>query len=169
VHVFLELALILTGIGLISMGAYWGGMTNSRSSWVAIGIPALALAGITVFSAAGEKSLPEWAFAGTSAGIVGLAAAVVGWGIISDRTLGLYGLIYAAAAGLTTGGIGHAGGFHLHALGTLLAACAGGVIFLAALVVPGTVFRHVAGWGLVVLGLGIGFLGYADSISVWRP
>ena len=168
-HVFLELALILIGVGLASMGVYWGGMTDSRTSWVAIGVSSLALLGITVFSAAAERTTPEWAFAATSAGIAALAAAVIGWGVISDRMLGFYGLLYALAAGLSTGGIGHSMGFHLHALGTLLAAVAGGVIFLGALVVPGVVFRRIAGWSLLVLGMGIAFLGYADSISVWKP
>ena len=120
-HVFLELALILIGVGLASMGVYWGGMTDSRTSWVAIGVSSLALLGITVFSAAAERTTPEWAFAATSAGIAALAAV------------------------------------------------AGGVIFLAALVAPGVVFRRIAGWLLLVLGLGIAFLGYADSISVWKP
>src|SRR5439155_1564002 len=57
VHVFLELALILIGVGLASMGVYWGGMTDSRTSWVAIGVSSLALLGITVFGYADSISV----------------------------------------------------------------------------------------------------------------
>jgi hypothetical protein len=161
----IELALVLTGAAFIALGWYWGGVTEARTSWVAIGLPGLLLAGITIFK---DDALPVWAFTAAGAVGAGLAAAVVGWGKVSDKTLGFYALFYTAAAGLSTGGIAKASdtGFDIHALGTLLAAIGGALVFISAVAMPTKAFRIVVGWLIVLGGLGIAFLGYGPSIGV---
>jgi uncharacterized integral membrane protein len=182
VQVFLELSLILVGIAAASLGFYLGGATEARTTWVAIGTPALVLAGLAIFAAVnadrftstvgpnpGAKGqLAAWAFAAASAAFLALAASATGWGLLIDRTLGYYGFLYAAAAGLSAAGVAvDAGKFNIHALGILIAAIAGGLVFFAGAAMPRQmVIRRVAGWLLVLSGLGIAFLGYAPSVNV---
>ena len=165
----LELALILWGAAAASLGWYWAGVTEARTSWVPVGASGLALAGITIFGTGlGEGGLPVWGFTAVSAVGAGLVAAVVGWGVVSDKTLGFYALFFTAAAGLSTAGIANAADeFTIQALGTLLAAIGGGLVFISAALMPTSkVFRNVLGWLLVLGGLGVAFLGYAPSIDV---
>ena len=179
---FLELSLILVGIGAASLGLYLGGATEARTTWVAVGTPALVLSGLAIFTAVnadrfsstvgptpGAKGqLAAWAFAAASAAFLALAASVTGWGLIMDRTLGFLGFLYAGAAGLSTAGVAvDAGKFDIHALGVLIAAIAGGLIFFTGVAMPRQmIIRRIAGWLLVVAGLGIAFLGYAPSVDV---
>lgn len=165
----LELSLILWGAAAASLGWYWGGVTEARTSWVPIGVSGLVLAGITIFGtgAPAEGTLPVWAFAAVSAIGAGLAAAEVGWGVVSDKTLGFYALLFAAAAGLSTAGIAKAADeFTIEALGTLLAAIGGAIVFIGGALMPSKTFRVVMGWLLVLGGFGVGFLGFARSIGV---
>jgi hypothetical protein len=163
----LELSLILWGAAAAALGWYWGGVTEARTSWVPIGGASAILGGITIFGA-NDTPLPVWAFAAVSAVGGALVAAEVGWGVVSDRTLGFGALFFAGAAGLSTGGIANAAGsFDIQALGTLLAAVGGGLVFISAALMPtATVFRRVLGWLLVLGGFGVAFLGYAPSINV---
>ena len=60
-----------------------------------------------------------------------------------------------------------AGKFNIHALGVLLAAIAGGLIFVVGAAMPRQMLiRRIAGWLLVLAGIGIAFLGYAPSVNV---
>ena len=163
----LQLALIVFGAAVVGIGWYWGGATESRSSWVAIGAPSVILAGITVFAAT-DTSVSVWAFAAAAAILAGLAASVIRWGVPSDRGLGFYGFFFAGAAGLSAAGVSvDAGSFTILSLGTLLASAVGAVVFLVASLKPTSLaLRRVAGWGLVFLGLGVAFLGYAPEINV---
>jgi hypothetical protein len=167
----LELSLILWGAAAAALGWYWGGVTEARTSWVPIGGAGALLAGITIFGTQAptdSSQLSVWAFAAVSAVGALLVAAEIGWGVVSDRTLGFGALFFAGAAGLSTGGIARAAGeFDIHALGTLLAAVVGGLVFISAALMPtATVFRRVLGWLLVLGGFGVAFLGYAPSINV---
>lgn len=161
----LELALVLWGAGAAALGWYWAGVTEGRTTWVPLAGTSIVLAGITVF---GEAELPVWAFTAVSAVAFGLLAAEVGWGVVSDATLGFGGLFYATAAGLSTAGIANAADeFTIQSLGTLIAAIAGALVFIsAALAAPSAVFRRVLGWGIVIAGFGVAFIGYANSIDV---
>ena len=48
---FLELSLILVGIGAASLGFYLGGATEARTTSIAVGGPAVVLGGLAIFSA----------------------------------------------------------------------------------------------------------------------
>jgi len=69
---------------------------------------------------------------------------------------------------LSTAGIANeAGEFTIQALGTLLAAVGGGLVFLSAAMVPtATDIRRVLGWLLAIGGFGVAFIGFAPSINV---
>jgi hypothetical protein len=182
VQVFLELSLILVGIGAASLGLYLGGAAEARTTSIAVGGPALVLSGLAIFAAVnsdrfvstvgpnpGAKGqLAAWAFAAASAVFLALAASVTGWGLVMDRTLGFLGFLYAGAAGLSAGGVAvDAGKFNIHALGVLIAAIAGGLIFFVGAAMPRQMLiRRIAGWLLVFAGIGIAFLGYAPSVNV---
>jgi hypothetical protein len=91
------------------------------------------------------------------------------WGVVSDLTFGFFSFFFSAAAGLSAAAYAAAasGGFNILALGLLLAAVAGALIFVSAAVVPGARgLRGVIGWSLVFFGLSIAFLGYAPLIHV---
>jgi len=180
--VFLELTLILMGIGAASLGFYLGGATEARTTSIAVGAPSVVLAGLAIFAAVnsdrftsavgpnpGAKGqLAAWAFAAVSAVFLAMAAGVTGWGLVMDRTLGFLGFMYAGAAGLSAGGVAvDAGKFNIHALGVLVAAIAGGLIFFAGVAMARhMLIRRIVGWLLVFAGLGIAFLGYAPSVNV---
>ena len=163
----LELSLVLWGAAAASLGWYWGGVTEARTTWVPVGAAGAILGGITIFGSQATP-LPIWAFAAVSAVGAMLVAAEIGWGIVSDRTLGFGALFFAVAAGLSTAGIANAADtFDIQALGTLFAAVGGGLVFISAALVPTTVvFRRVLGWLLVLGGFGVAFIGYAPSIGV---
>ena len=75
----LELSLILWGAAAATLGWYWGGVTEGRTSWVPIGAAGVLLGGITIF-AAGGTPLPVWAFAAVSAiGATLVAATLVAY------------------------------------------------------------------------------------------
>lgn len=165
---FLELTLILIGAFLASLGWHWGGVAEGRTSWMAIGLPGLVLAGITLFSAASDKrTLPEWALAATGAALAGVSAGVVRWGVVTDRTLGLFAFIFSASAGLSAGGISIAAhAYSILSLATTLAAVCSGLIFVVAILPRIPILRRVIGLLLVFGGLSVGFLGYAPSLNV---
>jgi hypothetical protein len=169
----LELSLILWGAAAASLGWYWGGVTEARTSWVPIGAAGVLLGGMTIFGTGLITTAPGaqtsvWGFAAISSVGAVLVAAEVGWGVVSDRTLGFGALFFAAAAGLSTAGIANAADqFNIQALGTLLAAVGGGLVFITAALMPtSVVFRRVLGWLLVLGGFGVAFVGYAPSINV---
>ena len=164
----LQLALIVLGAAYTGLGAVWAGAVVGRSNWLGIGVPALLLVGITVFTASDRAPLAVWAFAATAAVFTSVAAATVSWGVVGDATLGLFALFFVGAAALSTGGwANRQGEFTIEALGTLFAALAAALVVAGALVVPRVLaFRRVAGWLLVVAGISVAFLGYARSIDV---
>jgi len=128
-----------------------------------------SLRGITVF-AAGDTPISVWGFSAVAACGAALAAAETGWGVVSDRTLGFFSLAAAGAYALSCASwakdSGPGGHFDILALGLLIAAIAAALAFVAAaLVPPSAVFRRVLGWGLVLAGFGLGFIGYAPSLG----
>lgn len=166
----LELSLVLWGVAAATLGWYWAGVAEGRTSWVPLAGVAAILAGIAVF-AAGDTPISVWAFAAVAAAGAGLAAAEVGWGVVSDRTFGFYALAAAGAFSLSCAGwakdTGPGGHFDILALGLLLAAVGAALAFVAAtLVPPSMVFRRVLGWLMVLAGFGVGFIGFAPSLGV---
>jgi hypothetical protein len=176
----LNLYLILVGATLATLGWGWSGIAASRAAWVATGVPALLLAGITIFAvlagsneAAFPKSESEfvavWAFGAVAAVLGGVAAAMGAWGVASDLAFGFFAFFFSAGAALSTAAyaVAASGGFNILALGLLMSSVAGGLIFLSAAVVPGSRgLRGVAGWLLVLFGISVAFLGYAPLIHV---
>jgi hypothetical protein len=166
----LELSLLVFGLAAATLGWYWAGVSEGRTSWVPLAAASVILAGITVF-AAGDTPISVWGFAAVASGGAALAAAEVGWGIVSDRTLGFYSLAAAGAFALSCASwakdTGPGGHFDILALGLLLTAVAAAMAFVAsALVPPSMIFRRVLGWMMVIAGFGIGFIGYAPSLNV---
>ncbi len=165
----LELSLVVWGLAAATLGWYWAGVSEGRTSWVPLAGASLVLTGITVF-AAGDTPISVWGFAAVAAAGAGLAAAETGWGVVSDRTFGFFSLAAAGAFALSCASwakdTGPGGHFDILALGLLIAAIAAVLAFVAAaLVPPSAVFRRVLGWALVLAGFGVGFMGYAPSLG----
>jgi hypothetical protein len=165
----LQLALVVWGIAAATLGWYWAGVAEGRTSWVPLAGAAVVLTGITAF-AAGDTPISVWGFAAVTAAGAGLAAAETGWGVVSDRTLGFYSLAAAGAYALSCASwakdTGPGGHFDILALGLLIAAIGAAMAFVAAtLVPPSMVLRRVLGWLLVLAGFGVGFIGYAPSLG----
>jgi hypothetical protein len=165
----LELSLVVWGLATATLGWYWAGVSEGRTSWEPLAGAALVLTGITVF-AAGDTPISVWGFSAVAAAGAGLAAAETGWGVVSDRTLGFYSLASAGAFALSCASwakdSGPGGHFDILALGLLIAAIGAAMAFVAAaLVPPSMVFRRVLGWALVLAGFGVGFIGYAPSLG----
>jgi hypothetical protein len=166
----LQLALVVWGLAAATIGWYWAGVAEGRTSWVPLAGASAILTGITVF-AAGDTPISIWAFSAVAAAGAALAAAETGWGVVSDRTFGFFALAAAGAFALSCASYAKAGGpgghFDILALGLLLAAVGAALAFVAAtLVPPSMVFRRVLGWALVLAGFGVGFIGYAPSLNV---
>ncbi len=166
----LELSLLVSGVAAATLGWYWAGVSEGRTSWVPLAGAGTVLAGITIF-AAGDTPISIWGFAAVAAAGAGLAAAEVGWGVVSDRTLGFYSLAAAGAYALSCASwakdTGPGGHFDILALGLLISAIGAALAFVAAtLVPPSMVFRRILGWLLVLAGFGVGFIGYAPSLGV---
>ena len=165
----LELSLVVWGLAAATLGWYWAGVSEGRTSWVPLAGASVVLTGITVF-AAGDTPISVWGFAAVSAAGAGLAAAETGWGVVSDRTFGFFSLAAAGVFALSCASwakdSGPGGHFDILALGLLIAAIAAVLAFVAAaLVPPSAVFRRVLGWALVLAGFGVGFIGYAPSLG----
>jgi hypothetical protein len=165
----LELSLVVWGLAAATLGWYWAGVCEGRTSWVPLAGAGVVLAGITVF-AAGDTPISVWGFSAVAAAGAGLAAAETGWGVVSDRTFGFYSLAAAGAFALSCASwakdSGPGGHFDILALGLLIAAIGAAMAFVAAaLVPPSAVFRRVLGWALVIAGFGVGFIGYAPSLG----
>jgi hypothetical protein len=166
----LELSLLMFGVAAVTLGWYWAGVAEGRTSWVPLAGASVILAGVAVF-AAGDTPISVWGFAAVSAAGAGLAAAEVGWGVVSDRTLGFFSLAAAGAYALSCASwskdTGPGGHFDILALGLILASIGAALAFVAAtLVPPSMVFRRILGWLLVLAGFGIGFIAYAPSLNV---
>lgn len=161
---FLPLSLVLFGAAAAGLGWYWTGLTQAKTSSVAIGAPGLVLLGLAIFDS--PDSLPVWAYAATTVGFIALAAAMAYWGIGHDTTLGFFALFYTMAAALSTAGYSNAADeFNIYSLALLVSTLAGALVLLTAMSLPGTA-RKVAGWFLVMAGFGVAFLAYAPSINV---
>jgi hypothetical protein len=166
----LQISLVVWGVAAATLGWYWAGVAEGRTSWVPLAGASAILTGITVF-AAGDTPISVWGFAAVSAAAAGLGAAETGWGVVSDRSLGFFALAAAGAYSLSCASWAKAGGpgghFDIIALGMLLAAVGAAMAFVAAaLVPPSLVVRRVLGWLLVLAGFGVGFTGYAPSLNV---
>ena len=166
----LELSLLMFGLSAATLGWYWAGVSEGRTSWVPLAGASAVLTGITVFTA-GDTAISVWGFAAIAAVGSGLAAAEVGWGVVSDRTLGFFSLAAAGAYALSCASWAKASGpgghFDIEALGLLIAAVTAALAFVASTFVPPSmVFRRVLGWMMVLAGFGIGFIGYAPSLNV---
>jgi hypothetical protein len=165
----LQISLVVWGLAAATLGWYWAGVAEGRTSWVPLAGAAVVLGGVTVF-AAGDTPISIWGFSAVAAAGAGLAAAETGWGVVSDRTLGFYALAAAGAFALSCASYakdsGPGGHFDILALGLLIAAIGAALAFVAAaLVPPSAVFRRVLGWLLVLAGFGVGFIGYAPSLG----
>ena len=165
----LELSLVVWGLAAATLGWYWAGVSEGRTSWVPLAGASVVLTGITVF-AAGDTPISVWGFSAVAAAGAGLAAAETGWGVVSDRTFGFFSLAAGGAYALSCASwakdSGPGGHFDILALGLLIAAIAAVRAFVAAaLVPPSAVFRRVLGWALVLAGFGVGFIGYAPSLG----
>jgi hypothetical protein len=165
----LELSLVVWGLAAATLGWYWAGVSEGRTSWVPLAGAGVVLTGITVF-AAGDTPISVWGFSAVAAAGAGLAAAETGWGVVSDRTLGFFSLAAGGAYALSCASwakdSGPGGHFDILALGLLIAAIGAAMAFIAAaLVPPSMVFRRVLGWGLVIAGFAAGFIGYAPSLG----
>ncbi|GMQ86059.1 MAG: hypothetical protein BMS9Abin07_1631 [Acidimicrobiia bacterium] len=161
------IVLILLGAILITYGWYWGGVTESRSTAVAVGGLSLVLGGIAIFNP-GEADVIVWAVAGLTAVFGLLAAASAYWEQSPDRTLGLYSLLLAVAALLSVGADVNATD-NLNTLGIagLILAGVFALVFVAGALVPGTrAFRSLIGWVMLVAGAVVAFLGYAEAIGI---
>jgi hypothetical protein len=164
-----ELTLVLLGAILVSLGWYWGGVTDSRTTAVATAIPALLLTGVTIFTAAAASpAVAVWGLAGLSAVLGGLVAATTNWEIGGDRTLGLYSLFFALASGLAAGAlVREAGQLTTAGLGALIVAIVAGLIFISGALIPAVRgFRSFVGWVTLVLGAVVAFLGFAPSLGI---
>ena len=159
-----EITLVLIGVALISLGWNWGGVTDNRTGWAALGATGIVLAGSTVF--AHPDGFPSWSLTAVAAIGALVAAGVLKWGAANDKTLGLYGLVFAGAAGLSTGGFTRGATYSILSLSMTLVAVAGGLVFLTAVTPRSAVMRNVIGWLLVFLGFSIGFLAYCPSLGV---
>ena len=165
----LELSLVVWGVAAATLGWYWAGVSEGRTSWVPLAGASAILTGITIF-AAGDTPISVWGFSAVAAAGAGLAAAETGWGVVSDRTFGFFALAAAGAFALSCASYakdsGPGGHFDILALGLLIAAIGAALAFVAAaLVPPSMVFRRVLGWLLVLAGFGVGFIGYAPSLG----
>ena len=148
----LELSLVVWGLAAATLGWYWAGVSEGRTSWVPLAGASVVLTGITVF-AAGDTPISVWGFSAVAAAGAGLAAAETGWGVVSDRTLGFYSLAAAGAFALSCASwakdSGPGGHFDILALGLLIAAIGAAMAFVAAaLVPPSMVFRRVRRGGV---------------------
>lgn len=164
-----DLALVVVGAALATLGWYWGGITDSRTSSVALGAAAAVLLGITVFAAAGTApALPVWALAGVTGVWAGLVAAVVRWEIGGDRTLGLFSLFVALATVLSAAGLIRAeGGLTTTALGALAVTLAAVLLFVSGALIPGVRgFRSFVGWVTLLLGAVTAVLGFGPSLGI---
>src|SRR5438067_13675167 len=127
------------GVAAATLGWYWAGVSEGRTSWVPLAGVSVVLAGITVF-AVGDTPISIWAFTAVSAAGAGLAAAETGWGVVSDRTLGFYSLAAAGAYALSLASYakdtGPGGHFDILALGLLVTAVGAALAFVAATLVP---------------------------------
>jgi hypothetical protein len=83
----LELSLVVWGLATATLGWYWAGVSEGRTSWVPLAGAGVILTGITVF-AAGDTPISVWAFSAVAAAGSGLASAETGGGGVSVRTLG---------------------------------------------------------------------------------
>jgi hypothetical protein len=163
-----DLALVVVGAALATLGWYWGGVADSRTSSVALGAAAAILLGTTVFAAAGTApALPVWALAGVTGAWAGLIAAVVRWEIGGDRTLGLFSLFVALAGVLSAAGlIRDADGLTTTALGALAVAVAAVLLFVSGALIPAVRgFRSFVGWVVLLLGAVTAVLGYGASLG----
>ena len=162
----IHISLVLWGVAAATLGWYWAGVAEGRTSWVPLAGVATLLTGISAF-APGDTSISVWAFAGVTAVGAALAAAETGWGIVSDRTLGFASLAGAGVFALCCASWARETHFDIVALGLLVAAVGAGLAFVAsALVPPSMVFRRLLGWMLVLAGFGVGFIGFAPSLNV---
>ncbi len=164
-----DLALVLVGATLATLGWYWGGVTDSRTSSVALGAAAAVLLGVTIFAAAGgPPALPVWALAGVTGVWAGLITAAVRWEVGGDRTLGLYSLFVALAAVLSTVGlVRDAGALTVTALGALVVAVAAALIFISGALIPAVRgFRSFVGWVTLIAGAVVAVLGFGPSIGL---
>ncbi len=161
-----ELVLILVGATLATLGWYWGGLTDSRTSAIGTGAAAAVLGGVAIFAAAGQPSVPIWALAATSAVFGGLATATVRAEVGGERTLGLYSLFWFLAAALS-GLAASREAVGAFGVGALLTALAAVLVFVSGALIP-TVrgFRSFAGWVVLVLGAAIAAVGFGPPFGV---
>lgn len=160
-----ELTFVLLGAILVTYGWYWGGVAESRTTGVAVGVPAIILAGITFFQA---PSIEVAAVAATGAvfgGIVAMAAMADG---AADRGQGLFALFAGIVAILGMSVLlQDTGVFETNTLAYLVLALAYGFIFISAGLVPAQRgFRSLVGWITLVAGAIMALLAFAPALAI---
>lgn len=159
--------LVLIGAALVMLGWYWGGVTDSRTTVVATGVPAALLLGVAIFSAAAGKTpaLPIWAMAGSLAVWAGLMAATTRWEISSDRTLGLYSLFVVLVTLLAAGALVRSN--VLEAVAAVILAIDAILIFITSGVIPAVRgFRMFVGWITLIVGAVVTIIGFAPAFGL---
>lgn len=162
----LELTLVLLGAILVMYGWHAGGVTESRTTAIATGIPAAVLGGVTIF--AGGPPVATWALAGSGTVLGALVALSAYWEVVADRTVGLYSLFFLLVTILSTAAIAReADQITTAAVGIIVLAIAAALVFVASGLIPQVRgFYRFMGWAVLVLGAVVAFFGFAEALGV---
>lgn len=162
-----EITFVLLGAVLVMYGWYWGGVTASRTTAIAVGIPAAILGGITIFQG-DEPAI--WALGGLGAVFGALVALTAWWDMAADRTVGLYALLAGLGAILTTAALVNQdpnNELSNDSFTAIVLAVAYALVFISAGLVPeNRGFRNFVGWAVLVLGAVVAFFGFAAGLDV---
>ncbi len=160
-----ELIFVLLGAILVTYGWYWGGVTESRTTGVATGVPALILAGVVIFD---TPPVEVAAVAGVGAVFGVLVALSALWETAADRSLGLFALFAALVTILTIAAISNATEqFETNSLAYVGLAVAWGLVFVSAALTPeNRPFRNLVGWILLGAGALVAFMAYAPALEI---
>ncbi len=161
-----ELIFVLLGAILVTYGWYWGGVTESRSTGVATGIPAAILGGIVIF---GSADIWVTAVAAVGATFGALVAFGALWETAADRTQGLFALLAALVAVLSVAALLTPSGaeFETNTFAYLVLAVAWAFVFISAGLTPGERgFRNFVGWLVLIAGAVVAFMGYAPALEI---
>lgn len=161
-----EVSLVLLGAILVMYGWYAGGVTESRTTAVATGIPAAILGGIAIFTQ--DTAVTTWALAGTGAVLGALIALSAYWEVVADRAVGLYSLFFGIVTILITSALAReAEQLDERSTGSLILTIAAALIFVSQGLIPQVRgFYRFVGWAVLVLGAVVAFFGFATALGV---
>lgn len=160
-----EITFVLLGAVLVMYGWYWAGVTESRTTAAAVGLPAAILAGIAIFQ---SDDVTIWSLAALGAGFGVMVALTAWWDMAADRTVGLYALLAGAGAILSLSAILNATNeLDNNSFTAIVMAIAYGLVFISAGLVPDNRgFRNFVGWAVLIAGAVIAFFGFAAALDV---